>query len=247
MKNTSWFGKQRASVQVAVVGGLLAVLGGVLTGAAQIISAEIGKPIAVGAIAPTPSSSPSALLPVVSSSSETRSPGAGSPSPSLSPAPASPAIEAYVTIALGVQSEQLKVTLYFGQLKSIIDLLQGYVAFNTDPALLSSDPERCAETVVFAYVADSSGIVAARGFGQGWGAAEFAPSRTVSGPDRNLHQQILTPPSGATSGGVWDGYDELIAGSEDISSVPYQLSLVSRNGNSWTWLINQQNEVTCSS
>jgi hypothetical protein len=47
MKNTSWFGKQRASVQVAVVGGLLAVLGGVLTGAAQIISAEIGKPIAI--------------------------------------------------------------------------------------------------------------------------------------------------------------------------------------------------------
>jgi hypothetical protein len=217
VKNTGWFGKQRASVQVAVVGGLLAALGGAVTGTAQIISAEISKPVAA-------TSSPA--IPAVSS---------GQP------------IGTYVTIALAVQPGQLKVTLYFGQLKSIIDLLRGYVAFSTDPALLNSDPEQCAETVVFTGVTGSSGIVAASGFGQGWGAAELAPSRSVAGPDRNLHQQILTPPASATSGGVWDAYDELITGHGDARSATYELALVTRNGNSWVWLIDQQHEVACSS
>lgn len=222
MKNTGWFGKQRASVQVAIVGGLLAALGGAVTGTAQIISAEISKPTAAAPIAAT--SSPES--PAVSS---------GQP------------IGTYVTIALAVQPGQLKATLYFGQLKSIIDLLRGYVAFSTDPALLNSDPEQCAETVVFTGVTDSSGIVAASGFGQGWGAAELAPSKSVAGPDRNLHQQILTPPASAASGGVWDAYDELITSYGDARSATYELALVTRIGNSWVWLIDQQHEVACSS
>lgn len=96
-----WYNAQKVAVQAAAIGGVLALAGGMVTGAFSIVSTELARPDGAAAASnPTPTLAASAAAPVATSSSPTAtatvsqsaSPQVSPSSSSLSPPSATPAV-----------------------------------------------------------------------------------------------------------------------------------------------------------
>jgi hypothetical protein len=185
------------------------------------------------------------------STSQTGSPASpthASPTESSAPASSSSSASAaapssFAQVSLGVPSSSLTAYLYFGQLHAIVNALHGKVSFNVPADLLTSEPNACADTVVFFNVPNGTGTVSAYGLGTGWGGAENPPSQSVE--QHNLHQQLVTPPTKSTPGQRWEVGEQLHTNEAAVTSDSYILILQGKTASTSSWLINGSKRVTC--
>jgi serine/threonine-protein kinase len=181
--------------------------------------------------APAPAPAPAAAAPAPASQSQTQA------APVATQAGAS-----YDSATLSTGSPSVTAQVYFGQLSAIVAALSGQVTFNTPGDWLSTEPGRCAATVVFSGVANATGAVYAEGLGSGWGALEYAPSQNTE--QGNLHQQLVTPPATLSPGELWEPSGELIAGDLQLTTSNYSLLYWGSSGAAESWLF-QGRAVTC--
>lgn len=86
-----WYNAQKVTVQAAVIGGVVAIAGGLITGVFSIVNTELAKPSASAAVlAPTPKSTALVSAPAPSSSSAAIASAGRSASAQISPPPSSP-------------------------------------------------------------------------------------------------------------------------------------------------------------
>jgi len=86
-----WYNAQKVTVQAAVIGGVLAIIGGLVTGVFSIVNTELAKPDAsAAALAPTPTLTTSVSAPATPSSAAATAAAGQSASTQISPSPSSP-------------------------------------------------------------------------------------------------------------------------------------------------------------
>jgi hypothetical protein len=86
-----WYNAQKVTVQAAVIGGVLAITGGLITGGFSIVNTELAKPDAsVAASAPTPTLTMRVSAPATSSSATATATSSHSAAPQISRSPSSP-------------------------------------------------------------------------------------------------------------------------------------------------------------
>jgi len=158
------------------------------------------------------------------------------PGSSSQPAQGGPNVPSYISAPLATGSSSITARVYFGQLSSVIAALSGQVTFNTAASLPATRPGLCVETVIFSQVTSPTGAVFARGLGTGWAGAESVPSQDTQGG--YLHQQLVIPPVGVSTGGAWQPSASLSAGNLKIQAGTYSLVLQGENGSARTWLVN---------
>ena len=154
-----------------------------------------------------------------------------------------PAGAGYASVALSNDSTSMTARAYFGQVSAVEAALAGPVSFGTLTSA-GSDPAACVETVVFSQVTYGKAVVSAVGLGSAWRGAEVTPSSTTP-PDDVVHQQLVAPPLGVSSGTSYSAGAEL--GAQLISGVPtstFSLSLLSIAGSVQTWSVAGQ-AVSC--
>ncbi len=191
-----------------------------------------GLPVAV----PPDPASPSASVesPVSPAPPATSAPAA----PAKTSAPAAPPAAAYAVTTLSTGSSSVTATAYFGQFSAVTSVAG--VTFNSS----NVQPGLCVETVVFRQVSNATGTVYAEGLGSGWTGAEGVPSQDTQGG--TLHQQLVVPPGSVSAGASFSASAKLIAGSLQVSSGSFPLTLRSASGAAQTWLVNGQ-AVSCDS
>jgi hypothetical protein len=171
-------------------------------------------------------------------------PGGHSPSPTSGQPKQVPPSLVKASLSVG---NSMSATVYFGRLGAVVAALDGQVTFNTQQAYLQAHPDLCVGTVVVSGVPGSKGAVNAINLGSGWGAAEGLPNNIVEGSNRNLHQQLVTPPPGTAVGQtVYGGVDVQGEGFDVASSDRYSLTLVGPAGNLERWDVDGTS-VDCSS
>lgn len=176
--------------------------------------------------------------------------------PNASPAPAAGATSGekipaggqdFVRVATTGTDSPSQATVYFGQLDRIMTALQGHVSFNTDESYRRAHSTLCASTVVFTGVPGVAGEVFAERLGEGWRAAEKVPDNRVSGPDDNLHQQLITPPASAVRGQSWTLSAVLMQSGRVVArSGDYKMTLVDDTRTPQLWSVEPGGQVTCS-
>jgi hypothetical protein len=86
-----WYSAQKVAVQAAAIGGVLAIVGGLVTGAFSIVNTELARPDGAAAASnPKPTSVASVAAPVTSSSAAATATVSQSASTQVSPSPSSP-------------------------------------------------------------------------------------------------------------------------------------------------------------
>jgi hypothetical protein len=166
----------------------------------------------------------SAFTPTGSSASARSSAsGSGVPSPSAGSA-TSTRVPALVQLPLS-NDGAVGSELYFGQLSTLVALLQVNLTLAVNDAYVQAHPNQCAFTVVFSGVAGPSAIVAATGFeSSGWGGGEGVPSSNPGLDQGRVHQQIIVPPESAATGESFTGSSALVQGTSVTRTGEYTIA-----------------------
>jgi hypothetical protein len=86
-----WYNAQKVTVQAAAIGGVLAIVGGLVTGAFSIVNTELARPDgAAAALTPKPTLASSIAAPATTSSAAATATASQSASTQVSPSPSSP-------------------------------------------------------------------------------------------------------------------------------------------------------------